>query len=70
MSRRGNCYDNAKAESFFSTLKLELVYRRHFETRKQARLALFEWITAHYNLRRRHSSIGYLSLVDFEKLTN
>jgi transposase InsO family protein len=70
MSRRGNCYDNAKAESFFSTLKLELVYRQGFKTRQQARLALFEWITAHYNLRRRHSSIGNLSPVDFENLTN
>lgn len=70
MSRRGNCCDNAKAESFFSTLKLELVYRQHFETRQHARLALFEWITAYYNLRRRHSSIGCLSPVDFENLNN
>jgi transposase InsO family protein len=70
MSRRGNCYDNARAESFFSTLKLELVYRQNFETRQHARLVLFEWITAHYNLRRRHSSLGYLSPVDFENLNH
>lgn len=70
MSRRGNCYDNARAESFFSTLKIELVYRCRFETREQARLTLFEWIEAFYNLRRRHSSIGNLSPVDFENLNN
>jgi putative transposase len=70
MSRRGNCYDNARAESFFSTLKIELVYRHDFEDHDHARRAVFEWIEAFYNLRRRHSSIGYLSPVDFENQKN
>lgn len=70
MSRRGNYYDNALAESFFSTLKIELVARQRFETREDARHCIFEWIEVFYNLRRRHSSIGYLSPVDFEKLDN
>jgi transposase InsO family protein len=70
MSRRGNCYDNARAESFFSTLKLEHTYRHDFADHDQARQQTFEWIEAFYNLRRRHSSIGYLSPVDFENQTN
>jgi putative transposase len=70
MSRRGNCYDNAAAESFFSTLKMELVYRNHFHDHDHARQVVFEWIEAFYNLRRRHSSIGYLSPVDFENQKN
>jgi len=70
MSRRGNCYDNAKAESFFSTLKIEFIYRHHFATRRAAQSAIFEWIAAFYNLRRRHSSLGYLSPVDFENQNN
>lgn len=70
MSRRGNCYDNARAESFFSTLKIEHTYRHRFADHDQARKATFEWIEAFYNLRRRHSSIGYLSPVDFENQTN
>jgi putative transposase len=70
MSRRGNCYDNARAESFFSTLKIEHTYRHHFADHEEARQATFEWIEAFYNLRRRHSSIGYLSPVDFENKTN
>jgi transposase InsO family protein len=70
MSRRGNCYDNARAESFFSTLKIEHTYRHRFADPAEARQATFEWIEAFYNLRRRHSSIGYLSPVDFENQTN
>ena len=70
MSRRGNCYDNARAESFFSTLKLEHTYRHDFADHDQARQLTFEWIEAFYHLRRRHSSIGYLSPVDFENQTN
>jgi putative transposase len=70
MSRRGNCYDNARAESFFSTLKMELIYRHHFHDRDHARRVVFEWIEAFYNLRRRHSSIGNLSPVDFENQKN
>lgn len=70
MSRRGNCYDNARAESFFSTLKIEHTYRHRFADPDEARQSTFEWIEAFYNLRRRHSSIGYLSPVDFENQIN
>jgi transposase InsO family protein len=70
MSRRGNCYDNARAESFFSTLKLELVYRHDFLDHAHARRIVFEWLEAFYNLRRRHSSLGYLSPIDFENQQN
>ena len=70
MSRRGNCYDNARAEAFFSTLKIKLVYRRDFADHAQARAEIFEWIEAFDNLRRRHSSIGNVSPIDFENQTN
>lgn len=70
MSRRGNCYDNARAESFFATLKIEHTYRHRFESHDHARRATFEWIEAFYNRRRRHSAIGYLSPVDFENKNN
>ena len=66
MSRKGNCWDNAVAESFFATLKTELVYTRRFATRAEAREAIFEYIEVFYNRRRRHSSIGYVSPVEFE----
>jgi transposase InsO family protein len=67
MSRRGNCWDNAVAESFFSTLKLELVYEHDWATRAEARAAIFEYVEIFYNGKRRHSSLGYLSPVDFER---
>ena len=70
MSRKGNCYDNAAMESFWSTLKLELVYRRKFENRAQARQEIFDYIEAFYNRQRIHSSLGYLSPVDFETQNN
>ena len=70
MSRKACCYDNAAMESFWSTLKHELVYRRSFKTRAQARQAIFEFIEAFYNRRRSHSSLGYLCPVDFENQTN
>lgn len=70
MSRRGNCHDNARAEAFFSTLKIELVYRHEFQDHDHARRVVFEWIKAFYNLRRRHSSIGNLSPVYFENQKN
>jgi putative transposase len=66
MSRKGNCWDNAVVESFFSSLKLELVYTTDFATHEQARTALFEYIEVFYNRQRRHSSLGYVSPVDFE----
>jgi transposase InsO family protein len=66
MSRRANCWDNACAESFFSTLKTELVRGQVFETRAQATLAVFEYIECFYNRERLHSSIGYRSPADFE----
>lgn len=68
MSSKGNCYDNAPVESFFSTLKRELVYTETFKTREEAKLKIFEYIEAFYNRKRRHSSLGYLSPLDFEKL--
>ena len=58
MSRKGNCLDNAPMESFFGSLKTELVHRTRFRTRREARAALFEYIEIFYNQRRRHSSIG------------
>lgn len=70
MSRKGNCYDNAAMESFWSTLKHELVYRRSFATRAQARQAIFEFIEGFYNRRRLHSSLGYRSPIDFENQNN
>ena len=70
MSRKGNCYDNATMESFWSTLKLELVYRRNFATRSQARSQIFDYIECFYNRQRTHSALNYLSPVDFESLNN
>ena len=67
MSRKGNCWDNAPTESFFATLKRELVYRTTFASREAARTAVFEWIETWYNRKRRHSSLGYLSPEAFEK---
>ena len=70
MSRRGNCYDNAAMESFWSSLKRELVYRCQFATRAQARAAIFEWIEVFYNRVRLHSALGFKSPVDFEQQLN
>lgn len=70
MSRKGNCYDNAAMESFWSTLKHELVYRRHFKTHAEARHAIFEFIEVFYNRQRLHSSLGYRSPLDFENQNN
>ena len=67
MSRRGDCWDNAVAESFFASLKLELVYQVQWQTRAEARTAIFEYLELFYNRRRRHSSLGYLSPVEFER---
>ena len=65
MSGKGNCYDNAVAESFFRTLKSELIYRVILATRQAARLRIFEFIEITYNRFRRHSTLGYLSPVDY-----
>lgn len=70
MSRKGNCYDNAAMESFWSTLKLELVYRRTFNTRAQARTEIFDYIETFYNRHRSHSALNYRSPVDFELQNN
>ncbi len=67
MSRKGNCYDNAFVESFFHTLKTELVYQRKFATREEARQAIFEYIEVFYNRERIHSSIDYMTPEEFEK---
>ncbi len=66
MSRKGNCYDNAVAESFFHTLKVEHVYDYRYETRAEATQSIFEYIEMFYNRRRRHSALGYRSPVSFE----
>ena len=68
MSRVGNCYDNAPMESFFGTLKSELVNERRYATRAQARSSIFEFIEGFYNRHRRHSSLGYTSPEEFEKI--
>ena len=70
MSRTGNCYDNAVMESFWSTLKTELVYHEDYATRKQARHSIFEYMEAFYNRIRMHSSIGYVSPEAFEAALN
>jgi len=70
MSRKANCYDNAAMESFWSTLKHELVYRHPFRTRAEAQSAIFEYIEVFYNRARLHSSLGYQSPVDFETQNN
>ncbi len=66
MSRKGDCWDNAVAESFFATLKWELVRRSRWATRAEARTAVFDYIETWYNRRRRHSSLGYLSPAEYE----
>ena len=65
MGSRGDCYDNAVAESFFSTLKKELVRRRSWKTRRELGAAVFEYIEVFYNRRRRHSTLGMLSPSQF-----
>jgi transposase InsO family protein len=73
MSRRGDCYDNAVVESFFKTLKAELVYQQEnqrYATREQARRSVFEYLEVFYNRRRLHSSLGYQSPQQFEAAMN
>ena len=66
MSRRGNCYDNAFIESFWSSLKYEVVYHQRFATFAEARCAIFNYIETFYNRTRLHSSLAYRSLIQFE----
>ena len=67
MSRKGDCFDNACAESFISTLKNELVHHVQFKTREEARTAIFEYIEVFYNRQRLHQTLGYLSPAEFER---
>ena len=66
MSRKGNCYDNAAMESFFATLKKELIHQQDYETRCEARRCLFEYVEVFYNGERRHSALGYVSPRQYE----
>jgi transposase InsO family protein len=68
MSRRGNCYDNAVTESFFGTLKQELIYRNQFATRQEARAAIFQYIEIFYNRTRMHSTLDYRSPEAYEAI--
>ena len=68
MSRKGNCYDNAVTESFFATLKRELVHRHDYATRESATESIKEYIEMFYNSKRRHSSLGYVSPEEFERI--
>ena len=67
MSGKGNCYDNAAVETFFKTIKAELIWRRSWPTRRQAELAIFEYINGFYNPRRKHSALGWKSPLAFER---
>jgi transposase InsO family protein len=68
MSGKGNCYDNALMESFYHTLKIELVYQEDYATRSQARQSIFEYIELYYNRQRKHSALGYLTPVQFGQI--
>lgn len=67
MSRKGNCYDNASAESFFSAIKNELIYLNKFKTRQEVRDAIFDYIEIFYNRKRRHQSLNYMTPVEYLK---
>jgi transposase InsO family protein len=68
MSRKGNCWDNAVAESFFSTLKTELIHHEKFKTKKEAEAKIFDYIEIFYNRQRLHSTLNYLTPEEFEML--
>ena len=70
MSRKGNCWDNAVAESFFKTIKTELVYHHNYKTRIEAELNLFEYIETWYNRKRRHSALKGKTILEFNQTTN
>ena len=67
MSRKGDCWDNAVAESFFHTLKVEFIHHEKFKTREEAKQKIFHYIEAYYNRLRMHSTNDYLSPVEYEK---
>jgi putative transposase len=67
MGSVGDAYDNALCESFFATLECELIDRRRFRSQAEARMAVFTFVEGWYNPRRRHSALGYLSPVDYER---
>ena len=66
MSRKGDCWDNSVVESFFGTLKKELIYRNRWPSQVQAAKAIDEYIERFYNVRRRHSTLGFVSPIDYE----
>lgn len=68
MSRKGNCWDNAVAESFFKTLKTELIYQNKYETKKEVALSVFEYIETWYNQKRRHKHLNNLTIFEYEQL--
>lgn len=70
MSRSGNCYDNAYVESFFGKLKTELIHGKKYQTRKEARLSIFEYVEVFYNRIRKHSALGYKSPAQYEQALN
>ena len=67
ISRKGDCYDNAMVESFWGMLKAEGIGQEIYQTREEAKTAVFDYIEVFYNRKRKHSSLGYLSPVDYEK---
>jgi putative transposase len=67
MSAKGDCYDNSPMESFFATLKKELIHRRRFKTREQAKIAIISYIETWYNPKRIRSSLGDMSPIEFER---
>lgn len=67
MSGKGNCWENAITETFFKTLKAELIWRQTWQTRRQAEIAVFNYINGFYNPRRKHSALGYKSPLAFER---
>jgi putative transposase len=70
MGSKGDCFDNAVAESFFATLEKDLLRRQSFATRQDARTAVFDYIETFYNPVRLHSTLGYRSPIEYEKITN
>ncbi len=69
MSGKGNCFDNAAVETFFKSMKAELIWRQQWQTRHQLETALFQYINGFYNPRRRHSTLGGISPITFEQKT-